>query len=84
MTKKIIRQALQKEFREIEISNARFLNHSITAYINEKERDNIFAFSVDLHYSEVAKTVHMPILNVKNPKGSSVYLIMKNMHRQLV
>ena len=60
--------SLQKEFREIEISNARFLNHSITAYINEKERDNIFAFSVDLHYSEVAKTVHMPILNVKNPK----------------
>lgn len=58
----------QEEFREIEISNARFLNHSIVAYMNEKERENIFSFSVDLHYSEFVKTVHMPILNVVNPK----------------
>ncbi len=58
----------QSDFREIEISNARFLNHSVTAYINEMERAENFSFSVDLQYLNFAKTVRMPVLNVKNPK----------------
>lgn len=57
----------QNEFREIEISNARFLNHSIIAYTNEKERSNIFSFSVDLQYSDFSKSKHMPLMNVGNP-----------------
>ena len=57
----------QNEFREIEISNARFLNHSIIAYTNEKERSNIFSFSVDLQYSDFSKSKHMPLMNIGNP-----------------
>lgn len=58
---------IQNEFREIEISNARFLNHSIIAYMNEKERSNIFSFSVDLQYSDFSKSKHMPLMNIGNP-----------------
>lgn len=56
-----------REFREIEISNARFLNHSIVSYTNEMEKSNNFSFSVDLRYQNYAKTIHMPIMNVMNP-----------------
>lgn len=58
----------QSEFREIEISNSRYLNHSISSYINEMERSEIFAFSVDMHFMNKVKTIHMPIQNVQNPK----------------
>ena len=58
----------QKRFREIEISNALYLNHSITAYMNEMERAKDFAFSVDLHLFDTVKTIHMPVLNVQKPK----------------
>jgi len=58
----------QKCFREIEISNALYLNHSITAYLNEMERAKDFAFSVDLHLNNTVKTIHMPVLNVQAPK----------------
>lgn len=57
----------QNEFREIEISNARFLNHSIIAYTNEKERSNMFSFSVDLQYSDFSKSKHMPLMNIGKP-----------------
>ena len=58
----------QRKFREIEISNALYLNHSITAYMNEMERAKDFAFSVDLHLNNTVKTIHMPVLNVQTPK----------------
>ena len=58
----------QNKFREIEISNALYLNHSITAYMNEMERAKNFSFSVDLHLNNTVKTIHMPILNVQTPK----------------
>ena len=58
----------QKCFRELEISNALYLNHSITAYMNEMERAKDFAFSVDVHLYNTVKTVHMPIFNVQKPK----------------
>ena len=58
----------QKCFREIEISNALYLNHSITAYLNEMERAKDFAFSVDLLLNNTVKTIHMPVLNVQAPK----------------
>ncbi len=58
----------QKCFRELEISNALYLNHSITAYMNEMERAKDFSFSVDVHLYNTVKTIHMPILNVQKPK----------------
>ncbi len=58
----------QKCFRELEISNALYLNHSITAYMNEMEQAKDFSFSVDVHLYNTVKTIHMPILNVQKPK----------------
>ena len=58
----------QKCFREIEISNSLYLNHSVTSYMNEMERANDFAFSVDLYLNNTVKTIHMPVLNVQAPK----------------
>ena len=58
----------QREFREIEISNARYLNQSIIAYTNEKERSNVFSFSDDLQYENVSRTKHMPLMNSREPR----------------
>lgn len=60
--------AVQNSFREIEISNARYLNHSIIAYTKEMERAEDFSFSVDLCCDSFVKTIHMPIQNIRNPK----------------
>lgn len=57
-----------KKFREIEISNARFLNHSILSYINDSEHSGNFSFSVDLKYRDYIKTKHMPVMHVLHPK----------------
>ena len=57
----------QRTFREIEISNSRFLNRSIIAYTAEQERSNNFSYSVDLFNSGIAKTVRMPIMGISNP-----------------
>ena len=57
-----------KKFREIEISNARFLNHSILSYINDSEHSGNFSFSLDLKYRDYIKTKHMPVMHVLNPK----------------
>ena len=54
----------QEEFREIEISNARFLNHSM----NNLERSENFSFSVDVNYEDYSKTKHMPQMNVLKPR----------------
>ena len=59
--------AEQQLFREVEISNARYLNQSIIAYTNERERLRAFSFSVDLAYPNYSKTKHMPLLNIDNP-----------------
>ena len=56
------------KFREIEISNARFLNHSILSYINDSEHSGNFSFSVDLKYRDFIKTKHMPVMHVLHPK----------------
>lgn len=58
----------QKTFREIEISNARFLNQSIIAYTNDMERAENFSFSVDFMSDSKVRTIHMPKLNVQSPK----------------
>lgn len=55
-------------FREIEISNSRYLNHSISSYLAEQERSCHFSFSVDLHFQDYAKTKHMPMIGIRNPK----------------
>lgn len=55
-------------FREIEISNARYLNHSIISYTNVIERSVNFSFSVDLNYQDYSKTKHMPLIGVAHPK----------------
>lgn len=52
----------QSSFREIEISNARYLNRSISAYLNEKENANNFSFSVDFLINSEVRTLHMPKL----------------------
>ena len=57
----------QQTFREIEISNARFLNQSIIAYTNEMERADYFSFSVDFMSDSKVRTIHMPKLNVQSP-----------------
>lgn len=54
------------EFRDIEISNAKYLNHSIMSYIAENERSNHFSFSVDLNYQNYSKTKHMPAIGIRN------------------
>ena len=54
-------------FREIEISNAHYLNQSVSAYLKEKERSDVFSFSVDIRTSKFAKTKHMPIVNTDSP-----------------
>jgi hypothetical protein len=59
--------AEQQLFREIEISNARYLNQSIIAYTNERERSQAFSYSVDVASSKYSKTKHMPLLNIDNP-----------------
>jgi hypothetical protein len=53
----------QRMFREIEISNAMFLNHSVNAFINELNRKENFSFSVDLCFAERVKTKRMPEAN---------------------
>ncbi len=58
----------QEEFREIEISNARFLNHSVSAFMNNHERSKYFSFSVDVNYEDYTKTKHMPQMNVLKPR----------------
>jgi hypothetical protein len=58
----------QEEFREIEISNARFLNHSVIAFMNNLERSENFSFSVDVNYEDYSKTKHMPQMNVLKPR----------------
>lgn len=58
----------QQTFREIEISNARYLNHSIIAYTNEMERAENFSFSVDFVSDSKVRTIHMPKMNEKSPK----------------
>lgn len=68
----------QQAFREIEISNARFLNQSIIAYTNEMERADNFSFSVDFVSDSKVRTIHMPKLNVQSPtliplKGHAEY-----------
>ena len=55
-------------FREIEISNARFLNKSVLAYTNEMEKSNIFSFSVDISFADFIKTKHMPMMNTPKPR----------------
>lgn len=67
----------QEEFREIEISNARFLNHSVSAFINNLERAENFSFSVDVNYVDYSKTKHMPQMNVFQPR-----LILLNAHEE--
>lgn len=57
----------QRKFRELEISRARFLNHSIIAYTNESDRAKAFSFTVDLCYSNAVKTKHMPRVNNMTP-----------------
>ncbi|WP_458458196.1 hypothetical protein [Pseudobutyrivibrio sp.] len=57
----------QQTFREIEISNARFLNRSIIAYTNEMERAEKFSFSVDFVSDSKVRTIRMPKLNVQSP-----------------
>lgn len=57
----------QQTFREIEISNARFLSQSIIAYTNEMERADYFSFSVDFMSDSKVRTIHMPKLNVQSP-----------------
>lgn len=68
----------QQTFREIEISNARFLSQSIIAYTNEMERADNFSFSVDIMSDSKVRTIHMPKLNVQSPtliplKGHAEY-----------
>ncbi len=58
----------QEVFREIEISNARFLNHSVSAFMNNLERSENFSFSVDVNYEDYSKTKHMPQMNVLKPR----------------
>lgn len=58
----------QMKFREIEISNARFLNRSILAYTNEMEKSENFSFSVDISFSDFIKTKHMPLMNTARPR----------------
>lgn len=53
----------QRMFREIEISNAMFLNHSVNALINELNRKENFSFSVDLCFAERVMTKRMPETN---------------------
>lgn len=55
-------------FREIEISNARYLNKSILAYTNEMERSKHFSFSAVISFVNVIKTKHMPIMNILKPR----------------
>lgn len=57
----------QQRFREIEISNALFLNNSVSAYIKELERSNNFSFSVDVSFADYIRTKHMPQFNLENP-----------------
>jgi hypothetical protein len=56
------------DFQAIEISNAKFLNHSILAYMSDASRSKVFSFSIDINYGGNTKSLHMPILNVANPK----------------
>lgn len=58
----------QQTFREIEISNARYLNQSIFAYLQEMERAENFSFSVDVSMTDYVKTKHMPRLYMETPK----------------
>lgn len=53
----------QRKFREIEISNAMFLNHSVNAFVNELNRKENFSFSVDLCIEDKVKTKRMPEMN---------------------
>lgn len=58
----------QQTFREIEISNARYLNQTVIAYLQEMERTENFSFSVDVSMADYVKTKHMPRLNMGTPK----------------
>ena len=56
------------EFREIEISNARYLNQSIIACTQNLSRSKDFSFSIDVNFGKEFMTLHMPLMNIKNPK----------------
>lgn len=56
------------DFKDIEVSNAKFLNHSILAYMSDVSRSKAFSFSIDINFGSTTKSLHMPILNVANPK----------------
>ena len=58
----------QQSFRDIEISNAMFLNRSIIAYMSEMERADGFSFSVDFISGSNVRTIYMPKLHEQSPK----------------
>jgi hypothetical protein len=59
---------IQQSFRDIEISNARYLNNSIMSYINEMERSENFSFSVVVSFADYIKTKHMPVMGITKPR----------------
>lgn len=58
----------QQSFRDIEISNARYLNKSIISYVNEMERSDHFSFSVVVSFADYIKTKHMPVMDITKPR----------------
>lgn len=58
----------KQAFRDIEISNAHYLNMSIVSYINEMERSENFSFSVVVSFADYLKTKHMPVMDITKPR----------------